>query len=576
MTFLFNFFKIYYINIILKYTFMKKILFLALFVIITNALSAQIINNFEAGTSSITSNSAVYRNQNSTQFSIMQCNVSPTIGNVFSPAITINNFSSKNSIMTGVNEPILASYGINIPVVGQNGGNYSLRLNNNQPGYDITSYTQTFMPTSKYLSFDYLAVLDSPHTSPDEVDVQPFFTARLLDLNNNIIQSLPLCVKAVSNDPILSTQGSSLFYTKNFYCQTLIIPEKYINKENIKVQFVVSDCGLGGDRGMVYLDNIRMGEICDDQPYGILKLNPVKPECNPKKIKVTGTYTPPAGTTYLYSKLTILNSNGAVVNVPNNNIVLDSFGNGSFIYTINLNPPLPIGSYEIRVTATFTTPSGVLYHVEDISTNEGADITFSDGVPLVVITINNNPAQIPLPGMAKWNDVGGPYVIEYVSDGYCCPEANSLNQNIDQIIYSIEIFDNYINGDTWEYMVNTMMSKCLRFRVKSACTKWSEWCCITTYPWGNSYFSECLEEIDLNHLDPNQSLTAYPNPTTGLITVTNSGALTFDIYDLNQQKVKSKRINQTQEKVNIDLSDLKPGIYILKTDRGQEIKIIKQ
>lgn len=469
--------------------------------------------------------------------------------------------------------------------MGQNGGNYSLRLNNSTANADITSYTQTFMPTSKYISFDYLAVSKSPHTNSDEEDVQPFFTARLLDTNDNIIQSLPLCIKAVFDDPILSNNNNDLFYTKGFYCQSLIIPERYINKENIKIQFVVADCGLTGDTGMVYLDNIRLGDPCEHQQSGTLWLNPLETECNPEKITVTGKYKEPSGTIYVGSTLTVIDSAGNPVAIPNGDIILNNFSGGSFSYTVVFNPPLPPGNYEIKVTAHFKTPSGVSYYIEDISTNEGADIAFSDGIVLNVLTRHNSPTQVDFPIMAQWDDVGGPYTIEYVSDGYCCPAPSNV-QNIDHIIYSIQINDNYIGTNVWGYLVNTMGSKCLRFRVKAKCKEWSTWCCITSYSPGeggynpnnpNDYFNVCLDEIDFDKLDPNAaSLTAYPNPTTGFVSVTNSNATVFDIYDLNQQKVKSVKIGKPLEKVDIDLSDLKKGIYILKTDKNQEVKIIKQ
>jgi len=512
----------------------------------------------------------------------MQCNVSPSVGSVFTPFTAINNYSNKNSIMTPVNDPILASSGLLIPAVGQNGGNYSLRLNNSTANADITSYTQTFMPTSKYISFDYLAVSKSPHTNPDEEDVQPFFTARLLDTNDNIIQSLPLCIKAVFDDPILSNNNNDLFYTKGFYCQSLIIPERYINKENIKIQFVVADCGLTGDTGMVYLDNIRLGDPCEHQQSGTLWLNPLETECNPEKITVTGKYKEPNGTIYVGSTLTVIDSAGNPVAIPNGDIVLNNFSGGSFSYTVVFNPPLPPGNYEIKVTAHFKTPSGVSYYIEDISTNQGADVSFQDSSPLNVTIIHDETMGIQAPGGASWDDVGGPYFIEFIADGYCCPNR-AIGVNINGQVYSIVLYD---ITSAFAQMVSITNSKCFRFRVRTECKDWSTWCCITSYSWAeggynpnnpNDSFNVCLDEIDFDKLDPNAvNLTAYPNPTTGFVSVTNSNATVFEVYDLNQQKVKSVKIGKPLEKVDIDLSELKKGIYILKTDKNQEVKIIKQ
>ena len=424
--------------------------------------------------------------------------------------------------------------------------------------------------------------MKSPHITND--DVQPFFTVRLLDMNNNIIESVPFCAKASLNDLILNNVGNQLFYTEGFYCHTLIIPEEYVNNQNIKVQFVIADCGLGGDVGMVYIDNIMQGKICSNPQYGFLDLNPVIEECNPKKVEVTGTYNEPQGAAYTSSVLSVLDSLGNLVPISPANVVLNSFSNGTFSYTIDLNSPLPIGGYEIKIEAVFTGSNGYQYNLEALSTNPGADIVFSDGSPLDVITIHNAPGQVSYPFMAKWDDVGGPYVIEYVSDGYCCKKASPI-QNIDQVVYSIVSYNNYIDNDLWAIMVNTMSSKCLRFRVKGKCAKWSRWCCITSYSPGeggydpydpSDYFNTCLEEIDLNNLNPYQLLTAYPNPTTGLVSVSNSHATVFELYDLNQKIVKKIQLVEPQEKVEINLLNFKPGIYILKTNKNQEVKIIKQ
>lgn len=62
----------------------------------TSGIYAQIINDFELGVGSLTANSAVYKNQSGTAFSIMQCNVSPSVGSVFTPFTAVNNYSNKN------------------------------------------------------------------------------------------------------------------------------------------------------------------------------------------------------------------------------------------------------------------------------------------------------------------------------------------------------------------------------------------------------------------------------------------------------------------------------------------------
>ncbi|WHT39420.1 T9SS type A sorting domain-containing protein [Myroides sp. mNGS23_01] len=566
---------------------MKKNVFLLFLLLFASGSYAQMINDFEQGPVSIPLNAAVYRNQNSTMFNVIECNIGVTFGSVFTPPSLLNNAAAKASIMTAINEPILSSYGIAFPCVGPNGGKYSLRLNNQGGGQDITSYTQTFRPTSKYLSFDYLAVLNSPHIEDD--DVQPFFTVRLLDLNDNIISSVPFCAKASLNDLILTKVNDELFYTEGFYCQTIAIPEEYVNRADIKVQFVIADCGWGGDVGVVYLDNIRMGDPCESPQFGFIDLDPSNNICNPRKVIVTGNYTEPQGTTYTSSNLKILDSNGTPVSIPPSRIVLNHFNNGTFKYTISLSTPLPIGSYEVKVEATFTNAIGYTYLLEAESTDPEADIIFtnsnSNPAPLnVLINHDQNGGILHGSGSVKWNNVGGPYTIEYIYDGNCCPRSYSPSR-VDQQIHRIQVNEPFISPNTFVIMVNTVYSKCMRFRVKGPCTEWSTWCCITSYSWmeerynpnnPNDPFNICLDEIDLNNLHPRQNTVAYPNPVSGTISIRNTTATQFTVYDLGQRVVKQIEVKEKQDEIKMDLSDLKKGMYILKTNQGEEVKIMKE
>ena len=562
---------------------MKKNLLILFLLLCSGGIYAQMINDFEQGPASIPLNAAVYRNQNSSVFNVVQCNIGVTFGSIFTPPSLLNNTAAKASIMTAINEPILNNYGIAYPCVGPNGGKFSLRLNNQGGGQDITSYTQTFRPTSKYLSFDYLAVLNSPHITQD--DVQPFFTVRLLDVNNNIISSVPFCAKASLNDLILTKVSNQLFYTEDFYCQTIVIPEEYVNREDIKVQFVIADCGLGGDVGVVYLDNIRMGDPCKESQFGFIDLNPNDNICNPEKVEITGTYNAPRGTTYTSSNIKILDNNGNPVFINPSNIGLNHFSGGTFSYSIAFPTPLPIGGYEIKVEVTFTNAIGYTYLLEAESTNAGADISFTDPGPLNVNIFHHKLYGIQPPGYIKWDDVGGPYTIEFIYDGYC--EVNAYEPSrVNQQIYQMEINEPFISRATFVSMVQFVQSKCMRIRVKAACTKWSTWCCVTSYDWGQRYnpndpddpndpYNNCLDEIDLNHLDPSQNLVVYPNPVSGTISILNTTATQFTIYDLGQRVVKQVEVKAKQDEIKMDLSDLKKGMYILKTNQGEEVKVVK-
>ncbi|WHT40740.1 T9SS type A sorting domain-containing protein [Myroides sp. mNGS23_01] len=562
---------------------MKKNLLLLFLLLCSGGISAQMINDFEQGPASIPLNAAVYRNQNSTVFNVVQCNIGVTFGSVFTPPSLLNNAVAKASIMTGINEPILSTYGIAYPCVGPSGGKYSLRLNNQGGGQDITSYTQTFRPTSKYLSFDYLAVLNSPHITQD--DVQPFFTVRLLDVNNTIISSVPFCAKASLNDLILTKVNNQLFYTEDFYCQTIVIPEEYVNREDIKVQFVIADCGLGGDVGVVYLDNIRMGDPCKESQFGFMDLNPNDNICNPEKVEITGTYNAPRGTTYTSSNIKILDNNGNPVSINPSNIYLNHFSGGTFSYTIVFPSPLPIGGYEVKVEAVFTNTIGYTYLLEAESTNAGVDISFTHPGRLNLDIHHDQYGGIIryAGGYLNWDNVGGPYTIEYVYDGHCC-SGTYFSSLVTGEVYSLEVDEPYMSQDNFIIMCNNHGGKCMRVRVKAPCTEWSTWCCISAYKWEeggydprdpSDFFNICLDEIDLNNLYLKENFVVYPNPVSGTISIVNSTATQFTVYDLGQRVVKQVEVKAKQDEIKMDLSDLKKGMYILKTNQGEEVKIVK-
>ena len=91
--------------------------------------------------------------------------------------------------------------------------------------------------------------------------------------------------------------------------------------------------------------------------------------------------------------------------------------------------------------------------------------------------------------------------------------------------------------------------------------------------------------IVINHtgldqvVDASQMVQAYPNPAKDNITVESAGTNmeTIGLYDINGRLVKS--VNASSNKIDLSVSGLEPGMYILKvkTDAGMAVKrIMKQ
>jgi len=75
-------------------------------------------------------------------------------------------------------------------------------------------------------------------------------------------------------------------------------------------------------------------------------------------------------------------------------------------------------------------------------------------------------------------------------------------------------------------------------------------------------------------------LSAYPNPTNGMIKIVATNAINkITVYDMLGKEVFNKNFNNTSNEVAVDLSALKTGIYSLKAtaqnDVTQTIKIAK-
>ena len=81
-------------------------------------------------------------------------------------------------------------------------------------------------------------------------------------------------------------------------------------------------------------------------------------------------------------------------------------------------------------------------------------------------------------------------------------------------------------------------------------------------------------------LRPQTPLLAYPNPTTGTISITAPSDISnseITVTDMSGRKVMSQRINNILkgETIEISLATLRPGIYIIRLG-GQSVKVQKQ
>ena len=99
---------------------------------------------------------------------------------------------------------------------------------------------------------------------------------------------------------------------------------------------------------------------------------------------------------------------------------------------------------------------------------------------------------------------------------------------------------------------------------------------------GSSTFSNTANGITtgINEISVNNTVTVYPNPTTGKLAVSlnNANIGTIEIYNLIGEKVYANSYNQ-QKSTEIDISNSPSGIYFLKIGDGVQVytsKIVVQ
>ena len=80
-------------------------------------------------------------------------------------------------------------------------------------------------------------------------------------------------------------------------------------------------------------------------------------------------------------------------------------------------------------------------------------------------------------------------------------------------------------------------------------------------------------------IDVSDDLVAFPNPFAGTLNVNlgndNVPVATVALYTINGAKVYSKQFNNQSGVVQLELSNLSPGMYVLKLDTGHSEKIFK-
>lgn len=164
--------------------------------------------------------------------------------------IGISNNGLANGRHTLTSGPGVDPYSLGqIPVVAPGGGNFSVRLGNDNVNSqaEMLQYTVSVTPQTALFIYRYAVVLEDPaHSATD----QPRFEIRLYDQSGQNIQCGIYNVVASANIPGFQNNGNIRFKPWT----TVGIDLSPFMGQNVTIEFRTGDCGLGAHFGYAYID----------------------------------------------------------------------------------------------------------------------------------------------------------------------------------------------------------------------------------------------------------------------------------------------------------------------------------
>jgi hypothetical protein len=420
------------------------------------------------------------------QFDIVDCNVDTSTGFApFTPSTTLNQFTDEGATLVDAGfDPTLQLQNVFVDRV--HSGDRAIKLNRSTGNSHVSTMSRNVVLDDTWIDFSFSLIVQNPH--PNEPNRQPFFTARLYGPNNQIVSTNEICIKADLENDIFTVvdvpnTANDLLYT-DWVCARLNIPEEFVG-QTLRLEFVMTDCGYTAHYGTVYIDDI-CDATCTEPAFGLLELNSPDQNCPSAPFEICGTIFPPEGGTL----------NTIVLNILQDGVFYDDIAvpttltANAFCFTVD--PAIfgsnPVGNFEFQAEADFDMPNSFVLTLQ--SGDDGPEVNFSNS-PLVLNSYVIN-------GELYWSDVSDSYEIEFLGDENCCPNDDHTNPRHNY--FTTTVTENHFNLYYAAYLLDF---ECFRWRIKSNCGGWSEWCCLTTsfgydFPpeadWGNPYEPECYDD----------------------------------------------------------------------------------
>ena len=314
-------------------------------------------------------------------------NTSTTQFTAFAVGTGTNNFNASATLVTPGNDPI-------VPAVSRVlAGNKAIKLNFTQNTssaytYNVVSMSRNFVINENFFDFNYSVILNDPGNG-HALNEKPFFLIRIYDNANNILRNINVLTNP-SDCSLQSTTNANyngtILYT-GWKCARINTAD--LMGQNVRVEFIVSDCFYGQHFGTVYIDNI-CNSNCANPLFGSINLNSIPNILCPTTTQtICGTFQIPFNSQYT-SMLLNVTQNGVIkgtIAAPSS----INLTNGTYCFTVPLSAfgTNPIGNFEFQVIGNFTRLCTINYQLDPISDNSandtGPDVTFN---PPVTPTFN--------------------------------------------------------------------------------------------------------------------------------------------------------------------------------------------
>lgn len=184
-------------------------------------------------------------------------------------------------------------------------------------------------------------------------------------------------------------------------------------------------------------------------------------------------------------------------------------------------------------------------------------------------------------GLADWNDLATSTIVtieesmlgSWLTFTFADPAivSSSTGEGSFEFRVALEFYYGGVGNELWIGEDNTVPSS-----LYSTCWKFAgdDWGYISNYYTACPMLRACLPALNFSsEIEVASNINVYPNPSTGIINVTNAEGASIEVLNIMGQVVAS--VNNASQISNIDLSNNANGTYFVRIVKGNEVHTAK-